>query len=244
MSATYAPRPETFSCQSCRLTLWPTIANDSAGGASVDILRLRGGTNGVDDLVVASAAAKIAEHRFSDFSVGWMGVLGQQRVRRDNLTRRAVAALKTAVLSKRQLERMQGSVAAEPLDGAHTPAIQRSRECEASADRFVVDQHRAGAAYADRAALFRAGEKQILAQHVDQQPRGVDLQLDWCVVDGKRDGLLHGTSATVRHANRAFTWYRPMPPTGQARARVSPWMASRRSWAANATWPTFGRRLA
>src|SRR4029450_7785822 len=90
-SAMYWAAPVTFSRPSTRSTFWPTTRRGLStmlplslilprqGGGDRRAHRSGRGLNGVDDLVVAGAAAEVAEHRLLDLVVRGIGVLGQQR---------------------------------------------------------------------------------------------------------------------------------------------------------------------
>ena len=60
------------------------------------------------------------------------------------------------------------SVLSEPLDGAHAGALRLARCDEAGVDELAVEEHRAGAALPFAAPLLRSGEREVLAQDVEQ----------------------------------------------------------------------------
>src|SRR5436190_2641420 len=77
----------------------------------------RGLLNGLDDLVVTGAAAKIPEHPLPDLALGRVRDLVEQGLGRDNLAGRADSALGPPVLDERLLDGVKPLVVREPLDG-------------------------------------------------------------------------------------------------------------------------------
>ena len=115
------------------------------------------------DALVGAAAADVG-HRRVDVGVARLRVLPEQRRRRHDLARLAVAALRHVELRPGLLHRVR-AVARQALDGddpvgrpsaAHRHAQER---CD-----LAVDVHGAGAALRDAAAVLGAGEPDLLAQ--------------------------------------------------------------------------------
>ena len=69
------------------------------------------------------------------------------------------------MLDEGPLKRMPS---AESLDRRHARAIHVRERHETRVDRRAVDEDRARAALAFTAAFFRAGETEVLAQHVEE----------------------------------------------------------------------------
>ena len=147
--------------------------------------------NGFEDFVIASAATKIARHPFLDFVFARFRVLVEQRLGRDDLTRRADAALKTAVLDEGLLQRMELAVPREPFDGLDALAGAAGSQGQARAHQAPVDDDAAGAADADAAAFLGSGQAQVVAQNLQQQAVGLDLDLMFLAVDPQGDRALH-----------------------------------------------------
>jgi hypothetical protein len=61
------------------------------------------------DLRISAAAADTAAHELADLGVRTRAALRQQAGRRDDLARRAIAALEPVVLDERGLERVQSA---------------------------------------------------------------------------------------------------------------------------------------
>ena len=116
---------------------------------------------------------------------------------------RAEAALQPVALAERLLHRVHVRPArAEPLDRGHLVAVDRHREQQAGPHRLAVEQHRAGAADAVLAADVRAGQPQVVAQEVGQQPARRHAGVARHAVDGQpyvvqRVGVGHAVHAAL-----------------------------------------------
>src|SRR5688500_2793703 len=110
MSSVYWPRPVRKRASSRRVTLWPT---NGAWGAfmSFPLLHGRGALrHGLDDVVVAGAAAQVAVQAGADlFLCGTVVVLHQVH-RAHHHARGAEAALQAVAVAERGLHRVQGAV--------------------------------------------------------------------------------------------------------------------------------------
>ena len=95
-------------------------------------------------------------------SVG-LGVVLEERRRRDQHPGRAEAALDAAVLEEGRLERAQLVAVREALDRRDLAALGLEREVRAAVHRLAVEQHHAGAALGVVAALLRAGQADDVA---------------------------------------------------------------------------------
>ena len=97
-----------------------------------------------------------------DVGVGRLRLLLQQRGRGHDLARLAVAALRYVEIDPSLLQRMQRSVCTrQTFDRRHRAFGGGDRAERARAHRLAVDPHRARAALADAAAVFRADEIQV-----------------------------------------------------------------------------------
>src|SRR5262249_26130116 len=121
------------------------------------------------------AAATDIGHRLVDVLVARLRRPLEQRRRGHDLARLAIAALghverRPRLLHGMRARRRQTLDGDDPVGGAHV-----SHPDGAGALHLVVDVHRAGAALRDAAAVFRAGEADLLADH--PQERGIGLHL-------------------------------------------------------------------
>src|SRR3954468_831253 len=111
------------------------------------------GPDGVDDPLVAGAAAQVPGECLADLLVGGFGVLRQERGHRDDESGGAETALQPVMLRKRSLHLGQFAVRpCKTLDGGHLAAVGLHGEHQAGADGFAVEQHGARAADAVLAA--------------------------------------------------------------------------------------------
>ena len=112
--------------------------------------------NGLDDVVVAGAAAEVPLEPFADRLLARRVPVLDQRDRRHHHPRRAVAALERVVVVERLLHGMQLAVRRETLDRRDLRAVGLDAEHRARLRRGAVDEHRAGAARRRVAADVRA----------------------------------------------------------------------------------------
>ena len=151
----------------------------------------------LDDLVVAGAAAEVAGQRLA-ISASLGGRVGlEQRLRRHQDPRRAVAALRGAEVGEGALQRMELVAERETFDGLDRASLHLGGEDEAREHRPAVDQHRAGAALAELAAVLGAGEPALLAQDLEQGVVGGEGDHAVLAVDAQR----HGGDAVERSAS-------------------------------------------
>ena len=99
--------------------------DDSRARRSADLLHRR------DDVQVGAAPADVAAHQLLDVRVVGAARLLQERDRRHDLARRAVAALVRVARDERGLHRMQHLRRAEALDGGDLVALVHQREAQA-----------------------------------------------------------------------------------------------------------------
>ena len=106
------------------------------------------------------------------------------------------------------LERAEPPIVRQPLDRRDLGSVGLDGKNQAGVDGAPVEDDRAGAALADEAALLRAGQPQVVAQHVEQgvvdgdldgAPVPVDRQLDR---EG-RGGLAHACASRSIATRRA-----------------------------------------
>src|SRR5712691_6879518 len=137
--------------RSSRYCAWPVRSSGSSlrrtGVPIVAVISdARGRLHGLDDVVVAGAAAEVALERQPDLGLARLRMLLQQADRRQHHSRRAVAALEGVLLVEGTLDGVQLAVGREPLDRGHLAAVGLDGEHRARLDRLPVEQHRARAA--------------------------------------------------------------------------------------------------
>src|SRR2546423_3969839 len=147
----------------------------------------RGQFHGLVDLQVSGAAAQVARQRLLDLVTRGSRVLAEQRFRGEQEGGRAVPALRRAELGEGVLERMQRPASCNPLDGFHATPRAREAEHQTGQHGLAIHEHGAGAALAQLAAVLRAGETQVFAQHFEQGLVGRESDLDGLAVQLERD---------------------------------------------------------
>jgi hypothetical protein len=180
--------PDTFAWASTLGRFCPMTLNWCFSAATHDLDVHRGRTellsthlrrralDRFEDLDVARAAAEVPGGGLGDLLPRGARVAPQQRVRGQEETRNAVAALGRAELRERVLQGVEGALAGHALDRRDLAALAFDRQREARQDGQAADEDGAGAALAQLAAVFGAHEAEVLAEHLQQR-----------VVDGGQD---------------------------------------------------------
>src|SRR5712691_11736138 len=121
------------------------------------------------DLLVTRTAAQVARDRFLDPLAAWVWFSFEQGFCGHQDAGGAVAALCPAEIGERGLQWVQLGAVCEPLHGFDRPPFAIEGKREAGEHRHAFHQHRAGAAFAELAAVLGAGQVQVLAQHFEQR---------------------------------------------------------------------------
>jgi hypothetical protein len=95
--------------------------------------------------------------------------------------------LERIVPDEHLLQAIELAVAAQAFNRLYGPSGGLDGEQEAGQDRFAVQEHRAGAAGTDSAALLGAGQVQVLAQRVQEGVPWRHPKLLGPSIDGQRD---------------------------------------------------------
>src|SRR6266700_3305044 len=148
------------------------------------------------DLDVTGAAAEVARERLLDLIARGTRPRCEQRLGGQEERRRAVATLGCAELGKRLLERMERPALRHTFDRLDPAPGAGEAEHQTGEDWRPVEQHGTRAAFAQLAAVFRAREPRILAQHLEQGLVRCERDLDGLAVQLERD-----LSLGVRHAS-------------------------------------------
>src|SRR6185295_12521360 len=112
----------------------------------------------------------------------------------DDDPRRAGAALDAAGGDEALQELARRSLG-DPFDRLDSPALALEERHETGEDRLAVHHHRAGAAFAFAAAFLRAGEAEVLAEHVEQAFHRMAFRFDRLAVEG--EGGFHGSVSST-----------------------------------------------
>src|SRR5258705_7964213 len=133
-----------------------------------------GGVDSLAHLLEGAAAADIGD-RTIDVGVGRLRLVLEQRRDRHDHTALAVAALRDVVVDPGLLDLAQHAVLGEPFAGGDLLALGGADGQRAGADRLAVEMDRAGAALRDAAAVFGAGQADILPDRPQQRRAGMIL---------------------------------------------------------------------
>src|SRR5436190_15604561 len=134
--------------------------------------------SGVDrfaHLLEGAAAADVGDRRV-DVGVGRLRLLLEERRDRHDHSRLAIAALRHVVRDPGLLHLVQRVALREALDRRDLLARGRAHREGAGAYCRAVDMNRTGTALRDAAAVLRAGEADLLANH--PQKRGIRIDVD------------------------------------------------------------------
>src|SRR3989454_1427843 len=160
------------------------------------------------DLEVTGAAAEVAGQRLLDRVAGGARVGHEQGVGGEEEGRRAVTALRGAELGERILERVQPAVRREPFDGGDAPPGAGEAEDEAGEHGRAVDEHGAGPALAQLAAVLRARESRVFAQYFEECFVGREGDGRRLTIQLETDcGFRVGHSAKRNLVPRAARWH-------------------------------------
>jgi hypothetical protein len=143
--------------------------------------------------------------RFAHFVEGGLRFFVEQRLGGEQHPRCAVAALRRAEIGERRLQRVQVRAVGHAFDGVDFGAFGLEAEHQARQHRLAVDQDGAGAALAELATVFGAGEPEVFAQYLEQSLVGREAGFHRVAVHGELDvcfrGCWHG--CPISHCRRA-----------------------------------------
>jgi hypothetical protein len=148
-----------------------------------------------DDPAVRPAAAQIAVQRLPYLLFGRGGTVGQQTGRGHHHAGAAVTALGRLLVDERLLDRMQPAVTIrQPLHGGDRAVDARHRQV-AGGTGAAVDEHEARPAQPQPAAEPRAGQAQVMTEHVEQRRARLAGHAAFGAVHGQPElGLRHVSS--------------------------------------------------
>ena len=123
---------------------------------------------------VGPAAADVAGHGVIDLGVGGLGGLGEQRSRRHDLSRLAIAALRNVDFDPGALDGMTAG-RGKAFDRCDVLSGHRRNRCDAAANCIAVNVHGTGAAERHAASEFGAGHIERVAKNPEQGHVGIDI---------------------------------------------------------------------
>src|SRR5262249_15250543 len=201
--------------------------------------------DGLDDVLVAGAAADVALEPAPDLFVGEpVAVRREQLDPAHDHPRGAEPALKRVAVPECLLERVQLAVVCEALDRRDLGAVGLHGENGAGLHRAAVEMNRASAARGGVAADLRPGEIQIVAEEIDEQRARLDLRLVPHAVDADGDGYQRKApfGGVSTYAPENTPRRRALRRPTMASWRSDPSTRSRALSRGTPTWPTAGSR--
>src|SRR5262249_14229530 len=150
---------------------------------------------------------------------GGCGFCFEPRGNRHDHAGLAIAALRHVVLNPGLLHLVQRAVLGKPLDGGDMFAFNRAHRHRARSHGRSVDVNGAGTALGNTAAVFRAGEANLLPQHPEQRSARVDINVVGLSVDAEM-------SHSQPPGDRLLEWARRCPWAGLRAARSITWFHS------------------
>src|SRR5262245_29375249 len=130
----------------------------------------RGGVDRLADLLEGATPTDVGDG-FVDVGVGRLRLLLEERRDGHDHAALAVATLWDVVVDPGLLHLVHGAGRREAFDGGDLLALSSADGQRARANRFAVDVHGTGAALRDTAAVFGAGQTDLLTDYPQQ--RGV-----------------------------------------------------------------------
>src|SRR5579883_337821 len=144
------------------------------------------------DALISAAAADIGDRRV-DLGIARLGIGLEERGDGHDHAGLAIAALRHLPREPGALHGM-AAILRQAFDGGDLGVAHRRNGQRAGALRLAIDQHGAGAAFSDAAAIFRTGEIEAVAQHPEERRIILDLDGVLLAVDGERDHARHPLS--------------------------------------------------
>src|SRR5882672_11103531 len=153
----------------------------------------RGGVNGFTHLLEGTAAADVG-NGVVDVSVSRLGLVLEQSCDRHNHPALAIAALRNVMVDPGLLNFGQHTIRRQSFNGRDLLADDFVNERAAGPHRGAVDENRAGAALRDAAAIFGAGQPDVVTDRPKQRRVRLDVDIDCLSVDAE---LCHRISLGV-----------------------------------------------
>src|SRR4051812_8392900 len=143
--------------------------------------------HGLDDIVIACAAAQVALQAMTNLFFARVRITLQQIAGGYDHTGGAVAALEPVALPEAFLQGVQLAVLRQPFDGGDLRAVGLNRQYGAGFDADAIEHDSAGATLAGIAADVGSGQPKRIAQIMHQQRSWLDIALVGPTVDCDRD---------------------------------------------------------
>ena len=151
-------------------------------------MKLLGGLlNGLDDLVVAGAAAEIVGEEEADALFRGVRLIVEKLFGGDDEAGGADAALEGGVFEERLLQGVEFAVAGDAFDGGDAATFGFDSEDQAGGDDVAVENDSAGAAVAVVAAFLGTREADDVAEDFEETLARLAEEVDLLAVDGGGD---------------------------------------------------------
>src|SRR4051812_20862977 len=151
------------SAQSCRISSHWRPAHVSGPAA-----------HGLDDILIARAAAEIGRQDLENLLVRQLGIGLQRIYRKHQKPGCAKAALERMVSDEGVLHGVQFAAVGETFDRSDTLALGLDREHQTGSYRVIVEDHRASTADAVLATDMRPGQPAFVADDICQRLSRLD----------------------------------------------------------------------
>ena len=151
---------------------------------------------------MSSAAADISLQELDDLGLSGFGIRAKKTDAAHNHSGGAIGALKSSGVKESLLDRMKAAVFFKTFDGGDRFGRRGADWNLTGSARGTSDEHSAGTALPFSAAIFGAGEAEVIAQNVEERGiRGVaDLVLFAVYFEFDRVGHI----LSLRHENRGW----------------------------------------
>src|SRR4029077_12912372 len=186
--------------------------------------RLGGRLDGLDDEVIARAAAEVPGQHLADLLARRRGPLAEERGGAHDDPGGAVATLEPVLGPESLLDRMPAVGGGEALDGGDALAVGLHRQHEAGAHRLPVEQDGARPAHPVLAAHVRAGEVEVFPQEIGQGRAHLHHALVLLAVHGDPDRARH--RAPPHRASAAVSARAASVPATCRRYAAVAWMSA------------------
>src|SRR5216684_1903261 len=152
------------------LSAWRRIAarRNARCGSFLSANLENGRLDGLKNLEIPRATAKIAGERFADVVAIGMRILIQQCFRGHKNRRRAISALGCTQIGEGLLQGMKMAICCEAFDGQNALVFALERKHETREHRLAVQKNGAGTTFSQFAAVFGAGMAKVLAKKLKE----------------------------------------------------------------------------
>jgi len=130
----------------------------------------------IDDILIPRAAADVAFDALADLRFGGLGIARQNLIGGENHPRGAEPALKSVFFPKLLLDGVEFSLRSEPFDGGDLSPVRLDGEDGAAFHGLSVKKNGARAANRGLTADVRSSKSRVVAQQMDQQGSGLDVE--------------------------------------------------------------------